>query len=181
MNPRASDIPIRWPTFAVILAIVLAAACCIAASLHRARQLRLAGIDQEELAQVESLARQIQELRGGPTRATEDQWTNAALNAICERAAGAAGLPKRALAEVVPFPPRRIGRTDYQEVATRVSLEGVDAEQLATFAFAVQQDSAAMIAKELELSVSRSDAAKWDASITFAGLVYSPTKDRREG
>jgi hypothetical protein len=110
----------------------------------------------------------------------EQQWSGSVLNAICERAAGLAGLPKKALVEVVPFPVRRIGRTDYQELATRADLENVTSQQLTGFVFAVEQDTKTMLTKELDLAVSRADPGRWDASITFAGLVYSPVAEGQE-
>jgi len=171
---------IRPAAAALALAIMLGALATGAATVYRADQRRLARIDQQDSEQIKLLGGQIRQLRAGPRQAAEGQLSASVLNAICEQAARKARLPKKALVEVNPFPPQRVGRTDYKELATKVYLETVSAKQLAAFVFAVQQQAAAMVAKELEMSPSRSDPDSWDASITFAALVYTPMNSDQE-
>ena len=179
MTPSATRQAVQPVTAAVVVALILAAGACLWASAVRSRATRLAATDRADLAQVQQIADQIRTLRTGPSRATDRELSAAALNAICERAAATATLPPDALVEVIPFAPQRLGRTDYQELATRVTLDAVTAEQLTRFLLAVQADAAAMIAKQLELAVNRTDPAGWDATITFAGLIYAPIDTTR--
>lgn len=179
------------------LLIVLATLAGLGIS-HLQQQRSASQTAAEQLAEAQELAARISALRERPAQAGTEAMEVSDLTRLIEGAAEASGIDRDQLVRIWPSPPRRVGDSPYQEVATQVLLRHCTLEQLARFMLLVSEDVDAhrLRVASLRLSAPRSEAAsgsrtpsgsrqsaaqdgpnRWSADVTLAYLIYAPPGD----
>lgn len=170
MNPGRHPVP-------SIVCLLLAAAVAAGWSLHRLHQKRGAALaavaDRAECLQ---LCAQIRRLRERPSMAGAAEMQLNELAALIERAADAAGLPRRQLTRIWPQPARRIGDGPYREKPTQILLRDATLEQAVRFMHEIETSNRVLNVSAVRLSVPRDEARRgaWSVELTLSYLIYAP-------
>ena len=157
-----------------MLACAAILAWTVRASLESSRATYETQLSQ--LAAMQEDARVISSLRTAPKRATDRQLPHDELVAEIEEACSRSSMPATALASIWPESPRRLQRSDYQELPTRVSLERVSLQQLTAFAYHLQALDSSLTVNQVRLTARKNESAIWDAELTVAYLLYAPRR-----
>src|SRR5258706_16381127 len=124
----------------IALALLLALAWCYARLASARGAATEAG---QDLADSRALAARIESLRRLPTVAGAAELGASDLSRQIEQAARAADFPEDSIERIEPEPARRVGETNYREVATQVRLRRVSLRQVFTFLHALCADAPA--------------------------------------
>lgn len=123
----------------------------------------------------------IRTLRDAPRRATERRRPHEALIRTIEHAMAPAALDAGALTAVWPESPRRIGRSDYLELATRLNLEKVALPQIARFIIYLHALDGSLELTSIRLFSHQRPKPLWDAELAVAYLIYAPRRATTTG
>jgi hypothetical protein len=178
----------------VAIALLLAVAWCYT-RLAGARAYAFAA--GQDVADCRALAARIESLRRLPTVAGAAELGASDISRQIEQAARAAEFPEDSVERIEPEPARRVGETNYREVATQVRLRRVTLRQVFTFLHALCADASAsspsasaarasfgLRLRSIRLSAPRGEeiADRWTVESTLTYMVYSPkTKGEASG
>jgi hypothetical protein len=177
----------RWMAGMIAVALLAAAAwCCTRLADARAS----ASAAAQDLDDCRTLAAQIESLRRLPAVAGAAELGTSDLSRQIEQAAKIAEFPEDGVERIEPEPARRVGETNYGEVATQVRLRHVTLRQVFTFlhALCAAADNASTTSnssarsmsglrlRTIRLSAPRGEetADRWTVESTLTYMVYSP-------
>lgn len=160
-------------TLAAAIAALAAMGCWLEWSALRSARHSLSAAHCR-LATVRNDVARITALQSVPHRATERRLPHEALVAVIDQARNRATLDARALTSIWPEPPRRLGRSDYLTLATRLHFEKVPLDRLTRFAHALQSIDASLRLTAVRLLSQQHPGLLWDAELTVTYLIYAP-------
>jgi hypothetical protein len=139
----------------------------------------------QDLADCRALADRIESLRRLPAVAGAAELGASDLSRQIEQAAKVAEFPDDSVERIEPEPARRVGETNYREVATQVRLRHVTLRQVFTFLHALCADAlsnalgrsaSGLRLRSIRLSAPRGEetADRWTVESTLTYMVYSP-------
>jgi hypothetical protein len=172
----------------IAVALVAAVAWC---SMRLADARASASAAGQDLADCRALAARIESLRRLPAVAGAVELGAADLSRQIERAAKVADFPEGSVERIEPEPARRVGETNYSEVATQVRLRRVTLRQVFTFLHALcaadatpsatpangaGRSASGLRLRSIRLSAPRGEenADRWTVESTLTYMVYSP-------
>jgi hypothetical protein len=178
----------RWMAATITLALLMALAWCY---LRLADARASATGAAQDLADCRALASRIESLRRLPTVAGATELGAADLSRQIEQAARVADFPEGSVERIEPEPARRVGETNYREVATQVRLRHVTLRQVFTFLHAlcaaadtsatpsshgIDRSASGLRLRNIRLSAPRGEetADRWTVESTLTYMVYSP-------
>lgn len=137
-------------------------------------------ISADSLRHCEQIATSIRLVRESPHRARIQTWSQDDLGTVIEKAAADAQLARDRVLRIDPQPPKRIGKTDYQEQLTEVELLAVTLRQLVDFVFNVTSSDDQLEISTLRMrmpheSQSLANPELWLADVILTQRVYAPT------
>jgi hypothetical protein len=159
--------------------LVIAALCCAAAFARLNRSSNGAADAARAFAQSQVQLKQLSGRAvaggqaGGAGGGAADP--NSQINRHLRDAAATAGVAEK-LVSIEPGEPNQIAGTNYQEMLVFLRVERVPLRQLVTFLHEHALADAASRTKEIELSMSREQAADelWMADVTLSYTSYAP-------
>ena len=194
MNSRNVSIKSRWMAATITLALLMALAWCY---LRLADARASASGAAQDLADCRALASRIESLRRLPTVAGATELGAADLSRQIEQAAKLADFPEGSVERIEPEPARRVGETNYREVATQVRLRHVTLRQVFTFLHAlcaadtsatpssngIDRSASGLRLRNIRLSAPRGEetADRWTVESTLTYMVYSPRLNGEAG
>lgn len=187
MSSNNASAKSRWMAGTIVVALLAAVAwCCMRLTDARAS----ASAAAQDLADCRALAARIESLRRLPAVAGTAELGASDLSRQIEQAARVAEFPEDSVERIEPEPARRVGETNYREVATQVRLRHVTLRQVFTFLHALcsTADTPSMAAnaagrsasglrlRNIRLSAPRGEetADRWTVESTLTYMVYSP-------
>lgn len=122
------------------------------------------------------LAKQIRTLRDRPVAASDQAVQSPQLAKRIEEAGTLAGIARSSFDRIDPQSPRRLDRSVYSEVPTRVSLRQVSLRQVVNLLYNLGDTGAGLDTREIRLTAPREEAGSdlWHAELTLAYLMYDP-------
>ena len=162
----------RWMAATIAIALLVAVAWCYT-RLADARA--SASAAAQDLADCRALAARIESLRRLPAVAGAAELGASDLTRQIERAAKLADFPEDSIERIEPEPARRVGETNYREVATQVRLRHVTLRQVFTFLHALCAADSLQL-RNIRLSAPRGEetADRWTVESTLTYMIYSP-------
>jgi hypothetical protein len=170
---------------AATIAIALLAA--LAWSYGRLSDSRAAAVAAaHDLADCRAMIAHIESLRRRPAVAGARELAAADLSRRIADAARTARIDERAIERIEPEPARRVGDTDYREVATQVRLRNLSLHQVFAFFHALGSTpatsaTASLSLREVRLSAPRGDETsdRWTVESTVTYTVYAPRTETK--
>lgn len=107
--------------------------------------------------------------------ASTDGFAPAAIGEHITLSLATAKIPTSALITVSPMPLIRLGRTDYLQRSTEVSLEGLSMEQIARFAIKLGEASDGAVVDTIALDSTVGD--RWNVRVILTQTFFFPTSD----
>lgn len=127
-----------------------------------------------QLAAMQTDAARIESLRDAPRKATDRQLPHEQLVAEIEQACTQANLPLSQLESIWPEAPRRIPKSDYQQLDTCLRFERTSLQQVAAFVHQLETLDASITLESLRLASGRNADNLWDVELVVAYLLYAP-------
>jgi len=133
---------------------------------------------QQDLDDCQRLVDEISKLRSQPTSVGVQELAAPQLADLIDQAADIAGMDQNQIERVWPSAPRRIEKTSYKALPTRIMLREVTMHQALTFLNTLRNGEAELSVTEVRFSASRQNEQKqerWAVETVVSYLIYSPS------
>jgi hypothetical protein len=188
MSSNSAASKSRMMAGVIALALLAAVGWC---SMRLANARASASLAGQDLADCSALAARIESLRRLPAVAGAAELGAADLSRQIEEAAKVADFPEGSVERIEPEPARRVGETNYSEVATQVRMRRLTLRQAFTFLHALCADArspasrstSGLRLRSIRLSAPRGEenADRWTVESTLSYMFYSPRGKRETG
>lgn len=129
----------------------------------------------------QEIAKELQRLRGAPSRAGLEAQSATELSRRIEQAAQSGQIAREKLLRIDPQSAKRVGDSSYKEQSTFIELEAVPLPKLIAFLDAITRDEAGLEVRSLRLSAPQrteemptGEEEPWVAEVTLTHLIYAP-------
>lgn len=172
-NAVVADPPRTWALRVwtpMLLALLLAMGCWIESRALRSLKSRHAAQSASLVAMQDDLSR-IQQLTAAPRWADEQRKSSEELLAQIEAALNEAGVPLDRWQDSTPQPPRKLPDQDYTQISTRVFLEKVSLQGIASLGYHLVTRDPSLQITGIRLTAGRA-VSTWDIELTVSYLIY---------
>lgn len=128
--------------------------------------------------EVQQLASQIQGLADQAAVAVTHSGQTQQLSGLVESAATECGIDRKKIVSISAQDARRVGKTPYYRLPTRITIEGVEMPRLAELLGQLAQGELLRI-EDCRFVAPHGEVvgATWNAEFTVAYLIYEPSQD----
>ncbi|TWT52717.1 hypothetical protein Pla22_03430 [Rubripirellula amarantea] len=176
MNPITRQ---RWLFLIAMAILAFYAMLSVGASRRAAQRLATA---QSDLVETKEKLRDVERLKTAPKVAALQLEAPAEITNRISAAREVAGLPQSSLLRQEPQEPQRIGRSDFEQRSTTITLSALTMKQIIEFCDALRDEQTGTIVRDLTLSNAQTRQSKqnnggpekWEAEMTLTQMIFSP-------